>query len=79
MPPVHEWETWPFQGELQPQPLAPPVDAEPARNGQGGVDCWHCAHGDDETLWENDNWLVTPLMSGSAPISLRRWISFDVN
>jgi hypothetical protein len=26
-----------------------------------------------------NNWLNTPLMAGSAPISLRRWISFDTN
>ena len=63
MPPVHEWDTWPFAGELTPQPLAPPVDAEPARRGEGGVDCWRCAHADEGALWSNDNWVVMPLSS----------------
>ena len=66
MPPVHEWDTWPFSGELKPQPLAPPLAAEPARRGEGGVDCWRCAHGADDALWSNDNWLVVPLSRPSG-------------
>ena len=31
MPPVQEWETWPFDGELRPRALEPPVDAEASR------------------------------------------------
>jgi diadenosine tetraphosphate (Ap4A) HIT family hydrolase len=61
VPPVHEWDTWPFTGELQPAPLAPPVEQEPPRHGEGGVDCRRCALGDEDALWSNEHWLVTPL------------------
>ncbi len=61
MPPVEEWDTWPFDGALTPRKLAPPVDAEEPRRGAGGVDCWRCSHGDDAALWSNEHWCVTPL------------------
>ena len=47
MPPVEEWETFPFEGELRPRPLRPPEPAEPPRAGEGGVDCSRCAAPDD--------------------------------
>jgi len=65
MPPVEEWETWPFEGALVPRALAPPIETEPVRRGAGGVDCLRCAHGDD-ALWSNDNWRVTPLSQASG-------------
>lgn len=61
MPPVEEWETWPFDGALTPRRLEPPLAAEPPRRGAGGVDCWRCAHGDEAALWSNENWCVSPL------------------
>ena len=42
MPPVEEWETFPFEGDLRPRPLEPPVQRERARHGAGGVDCDRC-------------------------------------
>ena len=66
MPPVDEWETWPFDGALAPRPLAPPVEAEPPRRGAGGVDCWRCAHGDEDALWADEHWLVVPLSRPSG-------------
>lgn len=66
MPPVDEWETWPFQGAVEPRPLAPPVEVEPPRRGEGGLDCWRCAHGDDDALWSDEHWLVTPLSGPSG-------------
>jgi diadenosine tetraphosphate (Ap4A) HIT family hydrolase len=65
-PPVEEWETWPFDGQLTPRPLAPPAEAEAPRRGAGGVDCWRCAHGDEHALWSNENWLVVPLSRPSG-------------
>jgi diadenosine tetraphosphate (Ap4A) HIT family hydrolase len=56
MPPVEEWETWPFEGELRPRELLPPVDEDTPRRGVGGIDCWACAASDDEFLWANDRW-----------------------
>lgn len=66
MPPVHEWETWPFEGGLTPQPLAPPVGEEPKRRGEGGVDCWRCDKGEDGAIWSNEHWVVTPLSKPSG-------------
>lgn len=56
MPPVEEWETFPFDGELRPRVLLPPEARERPRSGEGGVDCRRCAAPDDEYLWVNDRW-----------------------
>jgi hypothetical protein len=47
-PPVETWESWPFEGPVQPRPLLEPEPTERARFGEGGVDCGRCAAGDDE-------------------------------
>jgi diadenosine tetraphosphate (Ap4A) HIT family hydrolase len=65
MPPVEEWETFPFEGELRVRPLRPPAD-DPARQGEGGVDCSRCATGDDDALWSDEHWLVAPLPKPSG-------------
>ena len=57
-PPVHEWDTWPFEGEVRPKPLAPPTP-EPRIDGQGGVDCRACAKPDSEYLGTNERWRLT--------------------
>jgi diadenosine tetraphosphate (Ap4A) HIT family hydrolase len=56
VPPVEDWETWPFDGELRVRPLAAPVEREAPRHGEGGVDCRRCASSDDEYLWTNERW-----------------------
>ena len=66
VPPVGEWDSWPFEGELRVRELAPPVDAERPRNGTGGVDCRRCAHEDDKTLWSDAHWTVRPLSKPSG-------------
>ena len=55
-PPVAEWETWPFEGGAIPRPLAPPVERDTPRHGEGGIDCGSCAAGDDAYLWVTENW-----------------------
>ncbi len=56
-PGLADWPTWPYDGELTPRDLKPPV-AERPRGGAGGVDCFMCAA--DETadasylLWRDD-------------------------
>jgi diadenosine tetraphosphate (Ap4A) HIT family hydrolase len=55
-PPVEEWETWPFDGDLRPRALAPPVERERPRHGEGGVDCRRCATADEEYLWTSEHW-----------------------
>jgi hypothetical protein len=61
MPPVHEWETFPFEGDLRVRPLEPPVTEERPRLGEGGVDCRRCARGDEQAIWHDDAWRVVPL------------------
>jgi len=56
MPPVEEWDTFPFDGELTPRALQPPVEHEQPRFGEGGVDCQRCETSDDEYLWVNERW-----------------------
>ena len=48
MPPVHEWETFPFEGDLRPRRLQPPVEYEEPRYGQGGANCQACAKRDGD-------------------------------
>jgi hypothetical protein len=36
-PPVDEWDSWPFEGEIRPKALRPPGE-ELRRKGEGGVD-----------------------------------------
>jgi len=56
VPPVHEWDTWPFDGDLSVRPLQPPLGQEAPRFGEGGVDCRRCAAADEDYLWTNEHW-----------------------
>jgi diadenosine tetraphosphate (Ap4A) HIT family hydrolase len=67
MPPVWEWETFPFDGEMRPRPLAPPEATERPRQGEGGVDCRRCAATDDEYVWTNERWRVLVLGPTGLP------------
>ena len=58
MPPVHEWDSFPFDGEMAPRALRPPTEEEIPRRGAGGVDCPTCAAPDDLYLWHNERWRV---------------------
>lgn len=66
-PPVHEWPTWPFEGELRPKTLEPPTP-EPVIEGTGGVDCRACSKPDDEYLWTNDDWRLLALPPSGLPV-----------
>ena len=67
MPPVEGWESFPFDGEMRPRPLAPPEAEERPREGAGGVDCWACKAADDEFLWTDGRWR---LVAGSEEHTL---------
>ena len=56
MPPVQEWDTFPFDGEMRPRSLRPPVPREVQRAGAGGVDCASCAAPDSDHLWTTERW-----------------------
>jgi diadenosine tetraphosphate (Ap4A) HIT family hydrolase len=59
-PPVEEWETFPFDGDLRVRELLPPVDVERARIGEGETECWACAGAEDAAIWSDRRWLLTP-------------------
>ena len=68
MPPVEEWESFPFDGELRPRTLEPPAAEEVARHGAGGVDCRRCTAPDDAYLWTSERWRVHALPPSGLPI-----------
>ena len=61
MPAVHEWETFPFEGDIRVRTLAPPVEAEPPRLGEGGMGCSRCERDDSDAIWSDERWLLAPL------------------
>jgi diadenosine tetraphosphate (Ap4A) HIT family hydrolase len=65
-PPVEEWETFPFEGELRVRPLLPPEESEPPRLGEDGTDCWRCAQRDGDAIWSDDRWLLAPMAEPSG-------------
>lgn len=57
------WTTFPFELPVTVRTLDPPAAAEPARGGEGGVDCRLCTAADDQFLWTDERWrlsLYTP-------------------
>jgi diadenosine tetraphosphate (Ap4A) HIT family hydrolase len=66
MPPVEDWETFPFEGELRVRPLKPPVAKEKPRWGEGGVDCPRCKRGDETAIWRDEHWRLVPLEKPSG-------------
>lgn len=68
MPPVGEWETFPFDGDLRPRALAPPEAQERPRRGEGGVDCWRCARGDTGAVWSDATWILTAPEPNGLPV-----------
>lgn len=65
-PPLGEWESWPFTGEVTPKELDPPVEAEKPRHGVGGADCHACAKGIERAIWHDERWMLAPLCEPSG-------------
>lgn len=65
LPGVADWETFPFDGEIRVRPLLPPGE-EPPRLGEDPADCWRCRQGDEDAIWSDDRWLLTPLEKPSG-------------
>jgi diadenosine tetraphosphate (Ap4A) HIT family hydrolase len=59
MPPLEEWDEWPFEGDLRPKALLPPIASEPPRHGMGGVECWACDTPDDAFVWTSERWRIS--------------------
>jgi diadenosine tetraphosphate (Ap4A) HIT family hydrolase len=67
MPPVEEWETFPFDGEMRPRRLAPPAEVDTPRRGEGGVECDRCLARDDEYFWTSERWRLHALGPTGLP------------
>ncbi len=70
MPPLDEWETFPFEGAMRPRELRPPAADEKTRHGEGGVDCRACGKTSDDLIWEDEHWQLTALGPTGLPIVL---------
>jgi diadenosine tetraphosphate (Ap4A) HIT family hydrolase len=68
MPPLEEWETFPFEGELRLRGLQPPAEDEKSRYGAGGVDCRACGKAADDLIWEDEHWQLTAIGPTGLPI-----------
>ena len=68
MPPVETWESWPFEGEARPRPLASPAAAEEPRHGEGGIDCNACDTPDGEYIWTDERWRLRPYREPALPV-----------
>lgn len=80
MPPVHEWEMFPWEivdGQLQPKVLQPPLEAEEPRAGLRGESCQLCTEdGAEGRIWENWNFHVRrPAMPSGMPLVL--WLNVN--
>jgi hypothetical protein len=71
MPPVHEWDMFPWEGDLRPKVVQPPLPAEAPRGGEGDRPCW-CAQGQPEhVIWRNERWMVRSFdKPGGLPLIL---------
>jgi len=63
-PPVAEWDSWPFDGEIRPRELEAPVAGEAPRHGVGGAGCRACSP--QNIVWENEHWMVRSLAGPSG-------------
>lgn len=70
MPPVEEWETFPFAGELRPRALQPPAEDEKQRHGEGGNGCHACDKTSDDLIWEDGHWQLTAIGPTGLPLVL---------
>jgi diadenosine tetraphosphate (Ap4A) HIT family hydrolase len=65
-PPLEEWDTFPFEGDIRVRPLLPPVDAELPRLGDDPADCWRCERGEEGVIWSDERWLLAPMPEPSG-------------
>ena len=67
MPPVEEWDSFPFDGQMRPRALRVPED-EPPRHGEGGVDCGRCRAEDGGYFWTRERWRARALGPTGLPV-----------
>jgi diadenosine tetraphosphate (Ap4A) HIT family hydrolase len=70
MPPVEDWETFPFEGDIRPRKLHLPAGDEKRRHGEGGIDCHACSKVADDLTWEDEHWQLTAVGPTGLPLVL---------
>lgn len=68
VPPLDEWGVWPFEGDVRPADLRPPLSAEPPLRGEGGVECQLCNAPDEDYVWTGERWRIRMLGPTGLPI-----------
>jgi diadenosine tetraphosphate (Ap4A) HIT family hydrolase len=66
VPPVDEWDSWPFVGAIRPKELRVPGE-EIVRDGEGGVGCTACGKPDGDYFWTDDTWRMMALPGTGLP------------
>jgi diadenosine tetraphosphate (Ap4A) HIT family hydrolase len=66
VPPIAEWETFPFEGDLRVRPLLAPTDTDRPRVGEEAADCWRCQRGEEGVIWSDDRWLLASMQKPSG-------------
>jgi hypothetical protein len=69
VPPLEQWDTWPFEGEVTPKALQPP-SPEPVLTGAGGVECPACGKPDTDYVWTTERWRLRAFEPGGLPLML---------
>ncbi|WP_354701748.1 hypothetical protein DSM112329_02077 [Paraconexibacter sp. AEG42_29] len=65
-PPVRDWDSWPFVGDVEPKELRAP-EPEPPRNGEGDRPCEACQKPDSEYIWTDTRWRLLALPPSGLP------------
>ncbi len=66
-PPVQEWDSWPFEGGVQPKTLRAP-EPEPPRDGEGDRPCEACGKADDQYIWTDERWRLQLFPPSGLPV-----------
>jgi diadenosine tetraphosphate (Ap4A) HIT family hydrolase len=66
VPPVREWDSWPFAGDVVPKALRPP-EPEPPRDGEGDRPCTACGKPDDDYIWTDERWRLMAFPPSGLP------------
>jgi diadenosine tetraphosphate (Ap4A) HIT family hydrolase len=65
-PPVADWDSWPFVGDVVPKALRAP-EPEPPRDGERDRPCTACAKPDADYLWTDERWRFMALPASGLP------------
>jgi hypothetical protein len=66
IPPVEDWDSWPFTGSVEPKTLRGP-EPEPDRDGEGERPCTACAAPDSDYLWSDARWRLQAFPPSGLP------------